>query len=59
MQPPYQSGNVGGGQNAVLAVGTITMSEPLPAGNSINVQFLLGVQQTGLFRFLIIIEALP
>jgi hypothetical protein len=59
VQPPTQSGNVGGGQNAVLAVGIITMSEPLQNGQSINVQFLLGVQQTGLFRFLIIIEALP
>ena len=26
---------------------------------SINVQFLLGVQTTGTFRFLIIVEALP
>ena len=59
MQLPNQSGTVGGGQNAVLAIGTITMSEPLQDGQSINVQFLLGVQQTGLFRFLITIEALP
>ncbi|HEX6189964.1 MAG TPA: putative Ig domain-containing protein [Pyrinomonadaceae bacterium] len=59
VQPPNQPGNVGGGQNAILGVGTITMTEPLPDGKSINVQFLLGVQRTGLFRFLIIIEALP
>lgn len=58
-QPPNPLGYVGGGQNAILAVGTITTSEPLQDGQSINVQFLLGVQRTGLFRFLIIIEALP
>ena len=41
---------------------SITVTLPgggLLNGNSINVQFLLGVQQTGNFRFLIIVEALP
>jgi hypothetical protein len=56
-QPPTQPN--GGGYNSTLAVGTITTSTPLPPGASVNVQFLLGVQQTGLFRFLVTIEALP
>jgi hypothetical protein len=56
-QPPIQPG--GGGLNSSLATGTITLANPLANGASVNVQFLLGVQQTGSFRFLIIIEALP
>jgi uncharacterized repeat protein (TIGR01451 family) len=55
--PPAQPN--AGGFNATLAAGTITLSTPLPAGASINVQFLLGVQQTGSFKFLVILEALP
>ena len=47
----------GGGLNSIL---TLELPEGgLPNGESINVQFLLGVQQTGLFRFLVIIEAVP
>lgn len=56
-QPPNQPS--GGGLNSTLAAGTITLGTPLATGASVNVQFLLGVQQTGTFRFLIIIEALP
>lgn len=56
-QPPNQPG--GGGLNSSLATGTVTLANPLANGASVNVQFLLGVQQTGSFRFLIIIEALP
>jgi uncharacterized repeat protein (TIGR01451 family) len=56
-QPPNQPG--GGGLNSSLASGTITLATPLANGASVNVQFLLGVQQTGTFRWLIIIEALP
>jgi hypothetical protein len=37
----------------------VTGGTPLANNDSINVQFLLGVQQTGKFRFLIIVEALP
>jgi len=58
-QPPNQLANIGGGYNATLAAGTITMGAPLANGASANVQFLLGIQQTGSFRFLVIIEALP
>ncbi|MDT7809010.1 MAG: hypothetical protein QOJ70_2823 [Acidobacteriota bacterium] len=54
-QPPTQPN--GGGYNS-------TMSLTLPGGGlannaSLDVQFLLGVQTTGTFRFYIIIEALP
>jgi len=55
--PPSQAG--GGGWNSTLSASTITLAAPLANGSSINVQFLLGVQQTGNFRYLIIVEALP
>jgi hypothetical protein len=40
-------------------VGTITPSNPLLPGQFIDVQFLLGVQRTGSFRHLVIVEAAP
>jgi len=55
--PPAQPGS--GGFNSTLSSGTITLGSPLANGTSINVSFLLGIQQTGTFRFFIIIEALP
>jgi hypothetical protein len=56
-QPPNQP--IGGGINSSLSAGTITFSTPLPSGQSINVQFLLGVQRDGAFRFVVNTEALP
>jgi hypothetical protein len=56
-QPPAQ--NNGGGLNSTLSAGTITLASPLNPGQSINVQFLLGVKQIGTFRFLVTLEALP
>jgi hypothetical protein len=53
-QPPAQA--IGGGHNSTM---TVTLATPLAAGASINVQFLLGVQQTGSFKFFVNIEALP
>ncbi len=53
-QPPNQPS--GGGYNATLSV---TLPQPLASGASVNVQYLLGVQQTGSFTFLISVEALP
>jgi hypothetical protein len=55
--PPAQPN--GGGQNSTLSAGTITLGTPLLNNASLNVNFLLGIQQTGTFRFYIIIEALP
>jgi CSLREA domain-containing protein len=56
-QPPNQPN--GGGVNSTLADGSITLGAPLAPGASTMVQFMLGVQTTGTFRFLIIVEALP
>ncbi|MDT7605210.1 MAG: hypothetical protein QOF61_3207 [Acidobacteriota bacterium] len=55
--PPTQT--IGGGYNSTLAAGTITVATPLAPGASINVQFLLGVQQQGGFRFFVTLETLP
>ena len=56
-QPPTQVN--GGGWNTTIAVGVITANVPLANGDSVSVQFLLGVMQTGAFRFFINIEAAP
>ena len=55
--PPAQPN--GGGVNSTFGDGTITLGTPLANGASANVQFVLGIQTTGTFRFLIIVEALP
>lgn len=54
-QPPTQA--LGGGLNSSLTV--IPPNGSLAAGNSIDVQFLLGVQAEGTFRFFVNVEALP
>ena len=56
-QPPAQPN--GGGFNSSLSAGTITLATPLANGASVDVRFLLGVQQTGSFKFYLNIEALP
>jgi hypothetical protein len=55
--PPAQA--MGGGQHSSLSVGVISLAQPLAPGQSISVQLLLGVQQTGSFRFFFNVEALP
>jgi hypothetical protein len=55
--PPNQPS--GGGLNSSFNVGVISLSQPLAPGQSVNVQFVLGVQQTGSFRFFFNVEALP
>ena len=55
--PPSQT--MGGGLNSSLAVGVISLSQPLAPGQSISVQWLLGLQQSGSFRFFVNVEALP
>ncbi len=52
--PPAQP--IGGGLNTSL---TITTGVPLTPGASVNVQFLMGVQTGGSFRFFVNVEALP
>jgi hypothetical protein len=54
-QPPNQP--VGGGYNSTLRVPLPPGG--LPPGGTVNVQFALGVQRSGTFRFYIITEALP
>jgi hypothetical protein len=56
-EPPSQPS--GGGWNSSLNVGFVTLGQPLADGESVSVQFLLGVQQTGNFKFFLNIEALP
>ncbi len=56
-EPPAQPN--GGAFNSSLSSGTITLGTPLAPGASINLRFLLGLQQTGTFRFFVNIEALP
>jgi hypothetical protein len=55
--PPAQS--MGGGLHSTLTVGVISLSQPLAPGQSISFQWLLGVQQSGSFRFFVNVEALP
>jgi hypothetical protein len=56
-QPTAQPG--GGGLNSTLAVGVITLANPLPVGASVTVEFLLGVMREGSYRFFVNIEAAP
>jgi hypothetical protein len=55
-EPPEQP--AGGGYNASLSADTITLATPLPAGQSINIEFKLGIERTGNFRFFVNTEAL-
>ncbi|HKE57766.1 MAG TPA: Calx-beta domain-containing protein [Pyrinomonadaceae bacterium] len=56
-QPPSQLN--GGAFGSTYSVGTVTLGTPLANGASVNVRFLLGIQQTGSFKFFINVEALP
>jgi len=55
--PPAQP--LGGGFNSSATTSTITLAQPLAPGASINLQFLLGVQTAGSFKFFFNVEALP
>lgn len=54
--PPQQP--LGGGLNSSLGVFAFSLSQPLAPGASTNVQFVLGVQQPGTFRFFVNVEAI-
>jgi hypothetical protein len=54
-EPPTQPN--AGGLNSTLTVAL--PGDMLAPNNTIDVQFLLGVQQQGSFRFLVNVEALP
>jgi hypothetical protein len=49
----------GGGFNSTLSAGIVTLAQPILPGASIDVRFLLGVEQTGNIKFFIVVEALP
>jgi hypothetical protein len=53
--PPTQSS--GGGLNSSMRVGSITLAAPLVPGAGVNVEFRLGVQTDGNYRFIVNIEA--
>jgi hypothetical protein len=55
--PPSQPN--GGAFNSSWSAGTVTLATPLANGASIDIRFLLGIQQTGNFKVLLNIEALP
>ncbi|HEX8475552.1 MAG TPA: lamin tail domain-containing protein [Pyrinomonadaceae bacterium] len=59
LEAPSDAVTNGGGLNSTLGAGTITVGTPLANGASINVNFLLGVQLGGGFRFFVTVEALP
>jgi len=50
---------MGGALNSSWTAGTITLGTPLANGASVNLQLLLGVQNSGSFKFFFNIEALP
>ena len=56
-QPPAQLN--GGGFNSSMGSNTVTLATPLANGASLDVRFLLGIQQTGSFKFYVNVEALP
>jgi hypothetical protein len=56
-QPPSQPN--GGGFNSSMTVASISNAAPLTNGDSVNVQFLMGLQQTGCYAFDVIAESTP
>jgi hypothetical protein len=56
-QPPSQPN--GGGFNSSWGAATITLGTPLANGATLDIRFLLGIQQAGNFRIYLNIEALP
>ncbi len=56
-QPPSQPN--GSGYGGTLSVGAITLGTPLGSGASVDVRFLMGIQQTGAARFCVAAETLP
>lgn len=56
-QPPAQPN--GGGYNSSLSVSGVSPGTPLAPGDSIDVRFLLGVQQNGVGRFCVASETVP
>jgi hypothetical protein len=49
----------GGGFNSSMSSGTVTLATPLANGATLDVRWLVGVQQTGSYKFYLNVEALP
>ncbi len=50
----------GGGINAGLLIdGALTLSSPLASGQSVDVEFLLGVMRGGTYQFILVVEGAP
>lgn len=58
-EPPEQDSFHGGGYNSTLSANFVTVSTPIQNGQSVNIQFTLGVMRGGTFRFFVNIEAAP
>ena len=56
-QPPSQPN--GGGFNSSLGAPGVSLATPLAPGASVNLQFLMGIQQTGCYRVAFLAESLP
>ena len=56
-QPPNQPN--GGGFNTSFGVPGVSAATPLAAGATIDVHFLFGIQQAGMYRLDVVPEALP
>jgi chitinase len=51
---------LGGGMNMGLVInGSLTLSQPLASGQSVDVEFLLGVMKGGSYQFILVVEAAP
>jgi hypothetical protein len=57
--PGVNSQPNGGGFNSSMSAGVVTLATPIANGASLDVRFLLGIQQTGSFKFFFNVEALP
>lgn len=54
------SHSLGGGMNTGLVVnGSLTLSQPLQNGQSVDVEFLLGVMKGGTYQFILVVEGAP
>jgi len=56
-EPPLQP--AGGGWHSTVSASSVTLAQPLAPGQSINFEFLFGVEQGGFFRAFVLIETLP
>lgn len=59
LEGPSGQSPLGGGLNASMSLPTVTLAAPLNPGDSVNVQWVTGVQQGGSFRFFVTIDLLP